>query len=80
MTMKKAMVKCAVAILAVALVISPSACKKAPEFEVISLVVTPSEALADEAVTVKVDVKNVGEAEGIYPVTLTVNGEAWETR
>ena len=78
--MKKAMVKCAVAVLAVSLVVVPSACKKAAEFEVSSLAVTPSEVLTGEAVTVEVDVKNVGEAEGVYPVTLTVDGEAWETR
>ena len=78
--MKKAMVKCAVAILAVALVMVPFACKKAAEFEVSSLAVTPSAVLAGEAVTVEVDGKNAGEAEGIYPVTLTVDGEALETR
>jgi len=78
--MKKMMVKCAVAILAVSLVVIPFACQKAAEFEVSSLTMTPSEVLVGEAVTVAVDVKNVGEGGGIYPLTLTVDGEELETR
>ena len=79
--MKKKIIKCAVAILMVIIVIAPSACKKAQAtFEVSSLVVTPPEVLVGEGVSVKVDVKNAGEVEGAYPVTLMVNGEALETK
>jgi len=48
--------------------------KKLAEFEVSDLTVTPSEILVGETATISVTVKNVGELEGSYNVTLTING------
>ena len=50
------------------------------EFEVSSLAITPTEVVVGEAVTVKVDVTNVGEVEGTYTVTLTVDGKVAGTK
>ena len=50
------------------------------EFEVSSLLVTPNEVVSGEAVKVTADVKNVGEIDGSYTVTITVDGEVVETR
>lgn len=45
------------------------------EFDVDSLVLAPTEVVAGEAVSVKAEVTNVGEAKGIYTATLTVDGK-----
>lgn len=50
------------------------------EFEVSSLRVYPSETFVGENVTVFVDVKNIGNAEGTYRCTLTINGIDVETK
>jgi len=53
---------------------------KPPKFEIGSLVVTPTEIVAGESVTVKADVKNTGEAEGTYTATMTVDGKVIEAK
>ena len=68
------MIKCVVAILIVALVIIPSACKAPAEFEVTSLNVTPTEAGIGELVAVAADVENLGDVEGTYTASLTIDG------
>jgi len=50
------------------------------EFEVTSLVLAPTEVVAGEAVSVKADVTNVGEVEGSYTATLTVDGKVTSTK
>ena len=50
------------------------------EFEVSSLAVTPTDVVAGEPVTVKADVRNVGEVEGTYTVTMAVDGKVIETK
>jgi len=50
------------------------------EFQVSNLTITPVEVKVGESVTVSVDVKNVGEVEGTYTVTLKVNGVKTETK
>ena len=49
------------------------------EFEVTSLVLTPTEVVAGEAVSVKAEVTNVGEVEGTYTATLIVDGKVADT-
>jgi len=49
------------------------------EFEVTSLAVTPIVAEPGQAVTVEVEVKNVGGTEGSHTIVLTVNGVAGQT-
>lgn len=65
----------------------PSACvKPAPapmspaECEVSSLVITPTEAVPAEPVTISVTINNTGGTEGTYSVTLTLNGVKAETK
>ena len=50
------------------------------EFEVTSLVLAPTEVVVGEAVSVKADITNVGEAEGTYTATLTVDGKVADTK
>jgi len=50
------------------------------EFEVSSLKVYPSETFVGGNVTVSVDVKNVGNAAGIYECTLAIDGVDVETK
>ena len=50
------------------------------EFRVISLAVTPIVAEPGQPVTVKVGAMNVGETEGYYALTLTVNGVEEEVK
>lgn len=50
------------------------------EFEVSSLAITPSEAVAGEAITVKANVENVRGVEGTYTATLTVDGNVADTK
>jgi len=63
---------------------SPSTSQPPPsppaEFEVTSLAVTPIVAEPRQAVTVEVEVKNVGGTEGSHTLTLTVNGVEEEVR
>lgn len=47
----------------------------AAEFEVSTLVISPSTAAPGEEVTISVDVENIGGEEGSYTVTLTVDDE-----
>jgi hypothetical protein len=51
-----------------------AACAKPAEFEVISLRVTPQEALAGNTISVATVVENVGQGEGSYSVVLYVDG------
>lgn len=64
--------------------IAPPAPPPAPvspaEFKVSSLSITPTEVVAGEEATVKTDISNVGEAEGTYTATLTVNGAEVEEK
>lgn len=50
------------------------------EFEVQSITVDPAEAGPGELVLLAVDVKNVGDIEGTYAASLTIDGEIAETR
>jgi len=75
--MKKAvLIKCIVSILIVTSVIAPSACGGPAEaaFEVRALNITPAEASIGELVTVSADVENVGDVEGNYTASLTIDG------
>jgi len=59
------------------------ACAPAPapaEFEVISLVIKPTEAVAGETVTITAVVKNIGGSEGTYAVMLSVDGVTAEAK
>ena len=44
------------------------------------LPICPSEVAISEPITIKVNVKNVGEVEGTYVVTLKVDGKAETTK
>ncbi len=69
-----------VAMLALALIL-PTACAKKPaEFEVSSLVLTPSLVLPGQEAIVEADITNVGEVEGTHTAILTVNGVETDTR
>ncbi len=48
-------------------------------FEVTSLAISPDEVAPGQKATVSATVKNVGQGEGIYEATLTVDGETVET-
>ena len=72
--MKKMRIRYLVAILIVTLAIIPSACKAPAEFEVTSLNITPAEAGIGELVTVTADVENLGDVEGTYTASLTIDG------
>ncbi len=72
--MQKTMIKGIIAILIVALVAIPSACKAPAAFEVTSLNITPAEAGPGELVTVIAIVENTGDVEGTYTASLTVDG------
>jgi hypothetical protein len=59
------------------------ACAPAPapaEFEVISLVIKPTEAVAGETVSITAVVENIGGSEGTYALMLTVDGVTVETK
>ena len=47
---------------------------KPAEFEISNLSIAPSEAQTGETVTISVELKNTGESEGSYNLTLKVNG------
>jgi len=49
------------------------------KFEVLSLNVSPAEAFAGESVTISAEVKNVGNAEGVYTASLVVDEVEIET-
>lgn len=53
---------------------------KPAEFKLSSLVVTPSEVLPGEEVTVTVDISNTGGLEGDYTCTLIVNADVQENK
>ena len=55
------------------------ACGAKPLFEVSSLTTSPDEAAPGQEVTVSATVENVGQGEGIYSATLTVDGEIADT-
>ncbi len=59
---------------------SPSRRPAAAELEVVSLTVTPIVAEPGQTVTVEVKVMNVGEMEGSYSMSLTVEGVDEETK
>ncbi|MBL7125286.1 MAG: hypothetical protein ISS51_04245 [Dehalococcoidales bacterium] len=50
------------------------------EFEISSLVITPTEAVPAEPVIISVNVNNTGESEGSYTAVLTVDGATIETK
>ena len=51
----------------------------APEFEISSLKVTPSEPVVGESVTVDAEVSNIGGADGIYTAKLILDGAIVES-
>jgi hypothetical protein len=53
---------------------------KPAEFTFGNLLITPSIADVDQAITITADVGNTGEVEGKYPVTLIINGDKVETK
>ncbi|MFH1031894.1 MAG: CARDB domain-containing protein [Chloroflexota bacterium] len=53
---------------------------KPAEFEVTSLSFEPFTVMAGENVSVKAVIRNIGGSEGIYPVTLTLEGVKVETK
>jgi hypothetical protein len=50
------------------------------EFQINNLVIEPREVLVGDSVVVSADIKNTGGRAGEYQATLTVNGDAQETR
>ncbi|MBA7669045.1 hypothetical protein ES703_77171 [subsurface metagenome] len=50
------------------------------QFRVDQLTITPDEIKPGETVSIRADLENTGEAEGIYQVVLKVNGRVRETR
>ena len=50
------------------------------KFEVISLDITPTEALAEETVSITASVKNIGDSEGTYAAILRVGGVLVDTK
>lgn len=52
----------------------------AAEFEVSSLIITPSETIPDQPVTVSININNIGGTGGAYPITLTIDGVKAETK
>ena len=76
--MRKKMVSLMVIVLALALIM-PTACASA-EFELSSLEITPSRVGTGDTATVKVDVANVGGAEGTYDASLDIDDVTVETR
>ena len=77
--MKKHFIIVLVVALVVALVI-PTGCVKRAEFEVSSLNISPPVVVSGEQTTVTADVENIGEVEGIYTVTLTIDGVEVQTQ
>ena len=61
-------------IFVVTLTVKAAASPKPAEFKISNLSIAPSEAQIGETVTILVEVKNIGEAEGSYNLTLKVNG------
>lgn len=53
---------------------------KLAEFTFSNLLITPSIAEVDQAITLTADVSNAGEVEGRCPVTLIINGDKVETK
>ena len=54
---------------------------KTAQFEISSLIVTPAEVKAGETATIRAEIENVGEVDGVYTYTLTVNGwkiDSWD--
>ena len=75
-------VKIVVSLLAVLILLAGAvmpACGAKPLFEVTSLNVSPDEVPAGQEVTVSATVENVGQGQGIYEATLTVDGEIVDT-
>ena len=66
---------CIVAIGSLAFILTQKA-----DFEVFNIRHSPSKVFAGERVTVSVDIKNVGKAEGSYDATLTIEGTNVETK
>lgn len=56
-----------------------TSCTKA-EFNISPLVITPSQIIPGETITVNTDIKNIGNAEGIFTAILTVNGIELESK
>jgi hypothetical protein len=50
------------------------------EIQVSNLVVEPREVLVGDPVVVSADIENKGRADGDFQATLTINGDAWETK
>jgi hypothetical protein len=61
-------------LLLVALIILPACQKAQAKFEISSLSIIPTEAIAGDTVSISAQVKNIGSSEGIYQAVLTVNG------
>jgi len=53
---------------------------KPAEFRVISLEVNPGTVKAGEEATVKIDLKNDGDAKGTYPLSLVMDGKVIQTK
>jgi len=77
--MKKHFIIALVIALVVALVI-PTGCVKRAEFEVSSLNISPDVVVSGDLTTVTADVENIGEVEGTYTVTLTMDGLEMQTQ
>lgn len=63
------------ALILLAVVVMP-ACGPKPLFEVTSLNISPDDVAPGQEVTISATVENVGQGEGIYEATLTIDGEA----
>jgi hypothetical protein len=51
-----------------------------PKFELSNLTIEPKEAMPGRTVYISVDVTNVGEGRGSYPLVLTIDGVATDTK
>ena len=80
MTMRTKVIVSLLAALVLAMLTIIAACAAKPLFEVASLTISPDEVVPGQEVTVSATVGNVGQREGIYSVTLTVDGEIVDTQ
>lgn len=78
--MKKALIMVILAALLIAALTSGTACKVGPKFEVSPLTITPTEVVGEETFTVVADVENVGDSDGTFTTTLTVDKETADTQ
>jgi len=68
-----------VTVLLFSLMVLSCGCKE-PQFEYVNLQISPQQIMAGDTISVSIELKNVGTAKGICPVTLSINEEEIEGR